>query len=236
MHPGAGQGRKRENMDRKPLPHRANLRHLRRQARELQRESRESLQLAQHKLAQTYGFASWAELKATLDAARTIDEEFPPLLGKHAFERLRDDGRLPSPTEILPALNHPNPKVRYACLGLLDHLADETCVPAIVASIADPVPRVRRMAVHAVGCQRCKPTALCTDLTSVLLQVAEHDPVWRVRQEAVIALLGQPETHRVLESLDRLATDDPHAEVRKQAGWCASILRGEPASWGSKRR
>jgi HEAT repeat protein len=119
---------------------------------------------------------------------------------------------------------------------MLDHLADDACVPEIVAATADPVPRVRRMAVHALGCQRCKPSALCSDLTGVLLPIAEGDPVWRVRQEAVISMLGQPASERSLDALDRIAAHDAHPEVRKQASWCARLLRGKPASWGVKRR
>jgi HEAT repeat protein len=223
-------------MNDRQLPHRPNLRQLRRQARERRRETHEPLQLAQHRLAQAYGFSNWAALKSTLDATSLLQTQVPPLLGKNELETLRDSGRLPSPAEILPALRHPNPKVRYECLGLLDHLADDACVPAILAATADPVPRVRRMAVHALGCQRCKPSELCADLSELLLSVAETDPVWRVRREAIISLVQQAAADRCAERLDAIAEADAHASVRKQAAWAARLVRGEGASWGVRNR
>jgi hypothetical protein len=73
----------------------------------------------------------------------------------------------PSAAEILPALRHPNPRVRFECLGMLDHLADDNSLAAMIAATRDSVPRVRRMAVHALGCLRCKPSTLYRELNSL---------------------------------------------------------------------
>jgi hypothetical protein len=63
---------------------------------------------------------------------------------------------------------------------MLDHLADDNSLTTMIAATCDPVPRVRRMAVHALGCMHCKPSTLHGDSNSIFLPVAETDPVWRV--------------------------------------------------------
>jgi HEAT repeat protein len=171
-----------------------------------------------------------------IEAGRLVEDWAARLLGKTELEALRDRGETPQPAAILPALDHPNPRVRHECLGLLDHLADESCVPAMIAATRDPVPRVRRMAVHALGCQGCKSSALCADLDAVFLPIAEGDPVWRVRQEAVLSVAQQPATGVSRAALARLASGDPHPEVRKQAGWALRIQQGLPWSYGRRRR
>jgi len=216
------------------LPNRPHLRYLRREARLLQRELGPGLQFAQDRLAQAYGFANWAALKHTIEAGELVLRWAGRLLGKRELEALRDRGEAPLPIAILPALRHPNPRVRYECLGLLDHLADEDCVAALVAAASDPVPRVRRMAVHALGCQGCKTAALCAELNSVFLPIAEGDPVWRVRQEAILSVAQQPATNASRAVLARLADEDPHPEVRKQAGWALRIQQGRPWSYGHR--
>jgi hypothetical protein len=143
------------------LPHMPNLRHLRRQARELQRSTGDALQAAQHQLARSYGFSDWSTLRRTIEAGELVHVWHGKLLGKTEFEALRDRGETPPPAALVPALAHPNPRVRFNCLGLLDHLADEQSLPAMITATTDPVPRVRRMAVHALGCQRCKASAIC---------------------------------------------------------------------------
>jgi len=216
------------------LPHGAHLRHLRRQARELQRRTGEPLHSAQLDLARSYGFASWLELKHTLEAGQIVLEWTRRPLGKREFEAKRDAGMTPTAAELLPALRHPNPRIRFECLGLLDHLAVDASVDAMIAATRDPVPRVRRMAVHALGCLRCKPSTLCRELNAVFLPIAESDPVWRVRREAVISIAQQPADDRSHAVLARLADHDPHPDVRKQATWALRVQTG--LSWSYGRR
>ena len=216
------------------LPHRAHLEHLRRQARELQRRTGEPLHAVQLGLARSYGFASWPQLKHTLEAGQIVLEWTRRPLGKRAFEAQRDAGKTPTAAEILPALHHPNPRVRFEGLGMLDHLAEESSLAAMIAATHDPVPRVRRMAVHALGCMRCKPSPLCHELNAVFLPIAENDPVWRVRREAVISIAQQPADDRSRAILARLADGDPHPDVRKQATWALRVQMG--LSWAYGRR
>lgn len=214
------------------LPHVPNLRHLRRQARERRRTLDIALHDAQHQLAREYGFADWRRLKETIEAGLLVADWSARQLGRHELEALRDSGETPAPARLLPALNHPNPRVRVDCLGLLDHLADRSALAAIAAATRDPVPRVRRMAIHALGCEACKTAPLGPELRGVLLPVAERDPVWRVRREAVIGLAHQPPHPEIRQRLEVLARDDAHPLVRKHAAWALRIQRGESQSYG----
>jgi HEAT repeat protein len=81
--------------------------------------------------------------------------------------------------------------VRFACLQLLDHLPDPAVLPAICRALDDPVPRVRRLAAHALGCGTCKPTwdgALPADAVARLAALASADDNAKVRAEARNAL------------------------------------------------
>jgi HEAT repeat protein len=176
-----------------------------------------------------------SQLEHTIEAGRLVLEWANRLLGKRELEALRERGETPPAKTLLAALSHSSPRVRYECLGLLDHLADGDCVAAMICATEDPVPRVRRMAVHALGCQGCKSSALCAELSSVFLPIAERDPVWRVRQEAVLSIAQQPPTVTSRSVLARLAVSDPHPRVRKQAGWALRVQDGRPWSYGQRR-
>jgi HEAT repeat protein len=87
-------------------------------------------------------------------------------------------------------LNHANPKVRWWCIQILDHVSDERALWAVAGLLDDPVPRVRRNAVHALGCVACKPDG-CEFPESLIQRIAvmaERDPSPKVRSEASYAL------------------------------------------------
>lgn len=89
------------------------------------------------------------------------------------------------------ALHHPDPPARRLCLDYLDHLAGPEAAGTFTAALADPVPRVRRHAIHALTCEACKPGAWCADAVTPLRQIIRHDPNPKVRFEALRALLSQ---------------------------------------------
>ena len=102
-------------------------------------------------------------------------------------------GKLLSPEKIealIWGLYHDNAVVRRCCLELLDLHPSTRAVPHIVARLYDPVPRVRRHAVHAIRCDVCKAgqTILTSDLLDRLREIAESDSSPKVRAEAAIGL------------------------------------------------
>jgi HEAT repeat protein len=93
---------------------------------------------------------------------------------------------------VVEGLSDRNPRVRWWCIQVLDHVPDIRAVAAIVSALDDPVARVRRNAAHALGCPACKPgwdRALPTAGLQRLLDLAEHDPSEKVRREAAAALV-----------------------------------------------
>jgi hypothetical protein len=93
---------------------------------------------------------------------------------------------------LAEGLNDPNPRVRWWCIQVLDHVPDERAVAAVAPLLDDPVPRVRRQAVHALACGACKPGwdgELPEQIAAKLNRLATEDPSAKVRGEASLALL-----------------------------------------------
>jgi HEAT repeat protein len=87
---------------------------------------------------------------------------------------------------LLEGLRAGNPRVRWWCVHVLDHVPDVRAIAAIEQMLDDPVPRVRRSAVHALGCATCKRGwngALSTAAAERLPTMATEDPNAKVRAE-----------------------------------------------------
>ena len=127
------------------------------------------------------------------------------------------------------ALNHPDPPARRLCLDYLDHMAGPDAAATFVAALADPVPRVRRHAIHALTCEACKPEPLCVDAVAPLRQVVAADPNPKVRFEALRALLGQ------LDPLQRAAAIEDVVD-RGDRSLLAEVLHARPRSLPAELR
>lgn len=88
---------------------------------------------------------------------------------------------------------HANPRVRRRCCQLLDDLslAPDT-LAALEACTADPDPRVRGAALHALACENCKPDGVCLD-QRVIAERAAGDPSASVRRGVAMNLVWNPE-------------------------------------------
>jgi HEAT repeat protein len=92
---------------------------------------------------------------------------------------------------LTEGVDDPNPRIRWWCVQLLDHVPDRRAVDAIARALNDPVPRVRRNAAHALGCAACKPNrdgALPADAVERLTDMAAGDENAKVRAQARSAL------------------------------------------------
>ncbi len=101
---------------------------------------------------------------------------------------------------LIDGLEHPNAKVRWWCLQLMDHLADESYLEPILSKLSDPVAKVRRHAIHALSCGACKPNrqVLALEIEAALRDVLASDADEKVRAEArqALAALGAPLSQR----------------------------------------
>jgi HEAT repeat protein len=110
------------------------------------------------------------------------------LVGGTAATHLRTV-QLDDPTfeALAEGLSDPNPRVRWWCVQVLDHVPDARATGALIAALDDQVPRVRKNAVHALGCIACKPGwsgALPREAVEKLARMATADPSEKVRAEA----------------------------------------------------
>ncbi|HEY3110681.1 MAG TPA: HEAT repeat domain-containing protein [Chloroflexota bacterium] len=184
------------------------------------------LSQAQLAIAREYGFSSWPRL-----AAWVVRGEIPgamaarvELLGvrdwrvaRAAHEALAAAGA-EGLAAALAGLAHPDPRVRRGAADFLDHHADDRCVARLAElALHDPVPYVRRVAVHALLCQRCKPAPLTEDVLPLLVRVAREDPSPRVRASALWGLGQQRPDPRVVETLAAALRDETSRDLRTAA-------------------
>jgi hypothetical protein len=120
-----------------------------------------------------------------------------------ARQRLEELGDSAIPA-ILKGCHHPSPQVRADSVSLLDHLADERCLDALRNALSDPAARVRRHAIHSLGCQRCKRLPLRLDIVGLIVPLALHDPSIQVRRVAIHQLGLQSPDPRVTAALDQI--------------------------------
>lgn len=122
---------------------------------------------------------------------------------------------------LVQGLEHSKPRVRFNCAGALDHLADERAAAPLRRRLDDPVPRVRRAALHSLSCDACKLSPLPTtdDLAPKLVRMALSDPSIRVRRAAVPVLESYCQDARAVGALRALGLDADAAVSRsaKQA-------------------
>ncbi len=108
--------------------------------------------------------------------------------GITATELRRITVREPARRALIAGLKHANSKVRWWCIQLMDHVADESyLLPLLEAAHTDPTPKNRRHAIHALTCEICKPDrcALDIDIRAELEQIARNDSDESVRLMAL---------------------------------------------------
>lgn len=230
----------------KRMPFRPHMDHFRQEAKDLLKQMRTAaeegadqvkLSTAQAAVARKYGHGSWPELVSWTGRMRQVEAELRkfPMAGRRFLEGVVREKRL-ADIDLLNAgaVEHPNPRIRGDCLALLDHVAGEESVPVYVSALSDPVPNVRRRALHALTCETCKAETLCADIVPEVVRLALHEPNEMVRVQAVHALLVRQSDQRAREALAAVAAGDAHEGIRRYAaghrpahkGW-KPILRNE---------
>jgi hypothetical protein len=116
----------------------------------------------------------------------------------------------------------------------LDHAPhDERIEHALVEAASDRNKKVRKAALHALSCARCKPDGcLTTDGVGTLVDAMLHDRSYGVRRNAAGALMwGQHgETETVTKAFRAVLKSETDAELRKRAAWALArqeVPRGD---------
>ena len=191
-----------------------------------------SLVSAQHVIAREHGFDSWPKLKRhvlllhenvqMLAHLRMQVERFAS--PKRDWRTLQDAaGELVKAGEAgleaaIEGLGHANPAVRRECAGYMDHNGTDACVPRLqFVALNDPIPVVRRSAVHSLTCQRCKPCPLIGDIAGFLIEVALSDSNLHVRREALYGLCWEPSNAQAVAGLRQIMETESNDYLLKMA-------------------
>jgi hypothetical protein len=122
-------------------------------------------------------------------------------------------------------LRHTNADVRYHCLRLLDHFLVPEALSELLGMLRDPDSRVRRSALHALACDRCKGGDCRPGEAEVLpeaLRLLHEDGSDYVRAMAIEVVGQYVHTNPLAaRALVETHTHDPSPAVRKKAGWYA---------------
>lgn len=141
---------------------------------------------------------------------------------EETVQALRAGGEAAKPA-LLRGLEHPCYRVRHGCLLALDHgIIDDPVRVAILKALDDPNRKVRRAALHVLGCEACKPEGYCgiegVDLEAISLELARRDPSQRVRRSAIGTFQWRTtlEDH-VADVMREAIASDWSYQVRKRA-------------------
>ncbi|HKN00126.1 MAG TPA: HEAT repeat domain-containing protein [Candidatus Binataceae bacterium] len=129
--------------------------------------------------------------------------------------------------DVITGLTHSDPKIRKWCAAFFDHHASKEAVPAIIRALDDPSAEVRRHAVHAIGCQRCKLDPLPVDVVAHLIRKATKDESIRVRRSAVHLLGLQRNDPRIAAGLERILNSETDEKLLSNARYALAEQRKE---------
>lgn len=156
-----------------------------------------------------------------------IDEAMRDLTVPHrrkaAYRRLREFGSA-AREAVEAGLLAGDPRLRAQCALLIDRLADNDSFELMLLLLDDPDPSVRRHAIHALACDRCKSEDVCALPRGQIIPEAARmlatDPDAHVRAIALEVLarwVHEDEAARA--AIERAAATDPTPANRKKAKW-----------------
>jgi HEAT repeat protein len=135
-----------------------------------------------------------------------------------AWMALKDAGEAALPA-IREGLSHPEWRVRQWSAMFLDHNWDLPSLQRLVLTLNDPKLKVRKAAVHSLGCDRCKNGENPIDAVPHLARRLRDDPSIKVRRTAVLTLAIQKPERRVASILRRVLRDETDPKMRAYATW-----------------
>jgi hypothetical protein len=140
----------------------------------------------------------------------------------NTIKTLRAAGEDAKPA-LLRGVNHPSWRVRHCCLRVLDHtIVDDPTRLAIIKALDDPHRKVRKAALHVLGCEVCKPEGFCgiegVDMDALYREKVLHDPSERVRRSAMGHFMWGPASDDVVvDVMSEVMTLEQSDDLRHRA-------------------
>jgi HEAT repeat protein len=132
------------------------------------------------------------------------------------IKKLMDIGEAALPA-VKYGMGHPDWRVRRGCASVVDHVWDVDALKRLILLARDPKKKVRNMAVHALGCDRCKGGVNPIDAVPHLAYAALNDPALRVRRTATLMLALQAPEKRIARILRKIGETETDAKILKHA-------------------
>ncbi len=136
---------------------------------------------------------------------------------------------------IRDGLSHSDWRVRRWCASFLDHHWDEPTLRRLVLAFTDPKLKVRKAAVHSLGCDRCKGGENPIDAVPLLAQRLDQDKSIKVRRTAAWTLAAQQPEKRVARILRKALRDETDPKLRLAAHWGLTRYQQSVAETGAAR-
>lgn len=152
----------------------------------------------------------------TQDLMQTVEMLADWATLKEALKLLHEAGQ----AAVGPAregLSHPHPRVRQFCAMFLDEHWDESALQRLILTLHDPKLKVRKAAVHSLGCDRCKSGQNPIDVLPYVEERIREDKSIKVRRTAVLTLAQQTPNKRIARVLRRALRDETDQKIRNYA-------------------
>jgi hypothetical protein len=116
-------------------------------------------------------------------------------------------------------LSHPNWRVRQFSAMFLDNYWDDAALKRLILNLHDPKLKVRKAAVHSLGCDRCKNGENPIDVLPLVAERIREDKSIKVRRTAVLTLAIQTPNRRIARVLRCVLRDETDPKIRRYANY-----------------
>ena len=120
---------------------------------------------------------------------------------------------------VRDGLSNPNWRVRQFCAMYIDNHWDEAALQRLILTLHDPKLKVRKAAVHSLGCDRCKSGENPIDVLPYVEERLRQDKSIKVRRAAAWTIASQTPNKRIARVLRRVLRDESDDKMRKAASW-----------------
>lgn len=152
------------------------------------------------------------------DPVRWVRELGDRAIARRAYECLRSLAPAELIAAVLPGLTSESWRIRKQACALLDDVAfTDASFEGLTASLSDPVPDVRRAALHTLSCQRCKPDGCFVDVRGVFERMKD-DPSRDVRKNVLGPLIWWEDRHEEwsIDLIRLFAATDKSEKLRSE--------------------